>query len=72
MSPAASTGPAETIRNFPAGARRLLEAGAALVGVAAGVILSGPVLAATVAAWHGFMLPAYDELIKNGLLAWCM
>lgn len=72
MPPAASTGPAETIRNFPAGTRRVLEAGAALVGVAAGAILAEPVLAAAVAAWHGFILPAYDELIKNGLLAWCM
>ncbi len=24
------------------------------------------------AVWHGFILPAYDEMIKNGLLAWCM
>jgi hypothetical protein len=52
--------------------RRLYEAGAALLGVAAGVAFAEPVLAAAAGAWHGYILPAYDTLIKNGLLAWCM
>jgi len=52
--------------------RRLFEAGAALIGIAAGVLFAEPVLAAGGAVWHGFILPAYDEMIKNGLLAWCM
>ena len=52
--------------------RRLFEAGAALAGVTAGVLFAEPVLAAAGAAWRGYFLPAYDELIKNGLLAWCM
>jgi hypothetical protein len=56
----------------PVALRRLFEAGAALVGVAAGVAFADPVLAAAAGLWHGFVLPAYDELIKNGLLAWCM
>ncbi|HEY7611167.1 MAG TPA: hypothetical protein VIF14_18210 [Alphaproteobacteria bacterium] len=72
MPPAFSAATAETNRRVTTGRRRLLEAGAAFAGVAAGVVLAEPVLAAAVAAWHGFFLPAYDELIKNGLLAWCM
>jgi hypothetical protein len=52
--------------------RRLFEAGAVIAGIAAGVLFAEPVLAAAGKAWHGFFLPAYDELIKNGLLAWCM
>jgi len=52
--------------------RRLFEAGAGLLGVAAGVLLAEPVLAAAGVVWRGYFLPAYDELIKNGLLAWCM
>lgn len=52
--------------------RRLYEAAAALAGVAAGVLFAEPVLAAAGAVWRGYVLPAYDELIKNGLLAWCM
>ena len=52
--------------------RRLLEAGAALAGIAAGALFAEPVTAAGGALWHGYVLPAYDELIKNGVLAWCM
>ncbi len=52
--------------------RRLFEAGAALIGIAAGALFAEPVLAAGGAVWRGYVLPAYDELIKNGLLAWCM
>jgi hypothetical protein len=52
--------------------RRLFEAGAAIAGVAAGVAFAEPVLAAAAGVWHGYILPAYDELIKNGLLAWCL
>jgi hypothetical protein len=52
--------------------RRLFESGAALFGIAAGLLFADPVLAAGGAVWHGFVLPAYDELVKNGLLAWCM
>lgn len=52
--------------------RRLLEAGAAAAGVAAGLAFAEPVLAAAGGVWHGYVLPAYDTLIKNGLLAWCM
>lgn len=51
---------------------RLFEIGAALIGLAAGVVFAEPVLAAGGAVWHGFVLPAYDEMIKNGLLAWCL
>lgn len=51
--------------------RRLFEAGAALLGIAAGVLFAKPVLAAGGDIWHGFILPAYDELIKNGVFAWC-
>jgi hypothetical protein len=61
---------AEAMPNRPP--RRLFEASAALIGIAAGVLFAEPVLAAAASAWHGFFLPAYDELIKNGLLAWCM
>ena len=53
-------------------ARRVFEASAALAGAAAGVLFAEPVLAAAGAVWRGYFLPAYDELIKNGLLAWCM
>ena len=56
----------------PRPSRRLFEACAALIGIAAGVLFAEPVLAAGGAVWHGFILPAYDEMIKNGLLAWCM
>lgn len=52
-------------------ARLLFEAGAAVLGVAAGVAFAEPVLAAAAATWHGYILPAYEELIKNGMLAWC-
>ena len=52
-------------------ARLLFEGGAALLGVAAGVAFAEPVLAAAAATWHGYVLPAYEELIKNGMLAWC-
>jgi len=53
------------------GLRRVFEAGAALAGIAAGVLFAEPVLAGVRVAWYGFFLPAYDELIKNGVLAWC-
>ncbi|MGH6801866.1 MAG: hypothetical protein ACREC3_00665 [Methyloceanibacter sp.] len=52
-------------------ARLMLEAGAAFLGVAAGIAFAEPVLAAAAAAWDGYVLPAYEELIKNGMLAWC-
>ncbi|MGH7006162.1 MAG: hypothetical protein ACREIP_19635 [Alphaproteobacteria bacterium] len=52
--------------------RRLFEAGAAAAGVAAGVLFADPVLAAAGKVWHGFMLPAYETIIQNGLFAWCM
>ena len=52
--------------------RRLLEAGAALIGVAAGVLFAEPVLAAGGTVWHRFVLPAYDELVKAGVFGWCM
>jgi hypothetical protein len=52
--------------------RRLLEAGAALLGIAAGVLFAEPALAAVGDVWNGFVLPAYDELLKNGVFAWCM
>lgn len=51
--------------------RRLLEAGAALLGIAAGVLFAEPVLAAGGAVWHDLVLPAYDELLRNGVFAWC-
>jgi hypothetical protein len=57
---------------IPRPPRRLFEAGAALLGIAAGVLFAEPVLAAGGDVWHGFVLPAYDELIKNGVFAWCM
>ena len=56
---------------IPRPPRRLFEAGAALLGTAAGVLFAEPVLAAGGAVWHDFVLPAYDELIKNGVFAWC-
>jgi hypothetical protein len=56
----------------PNRSRRLFEAGAVVAGIAGGVLFAEPVLAAAGGVWHGFLLPAYDELIKNGLLAWCM
>ncbi|MFO0988014.1 MAG: hypothetical protein U1F37_11720 [Alphaproteobacteria bacterium] len=52
--------------------RRLFEAGAALIGLAAGVLLAEPVLAAGGTVWHKFVLPAYDELVKAGVFAWCL
>jgi hypothetical protein len=52
--------------------RRLFEAGAVIVGAGAGVAFAKPVLAGVASVWHGYVLPAYDELIKNGLLAWCL
>ncbi len=52
--------------------RRVFEAAAALTGVVAGIFFAEPVLAAAGTLWRGYFLPAYDELIKNGLLAWCM
>mgnify|MGYP001287489127 CR=1 FL=1 len=52
--------------------RRLFEAGAALIGVAAGVLFAEPVLAAGGTVWHRYVLPAYDELVKAGVFAWCM
>jgi hypothetical protein len=51
--------------------RRLFEAGAALIGIAAGVLFAEPVLAASGSVWRGYVLPAYDALIQNGVLAWC-
>ncbi len=52
-------------------ARRLFEAGAAVLGVGAGVAFADPVLAAAGSAWHSFVLPAYQAMIDNGLMAWC-
>lgn len=51
--------------------RRLFEAGAALLGIAAGALFAEPVVAAGGAVWHGYVLPAYDTLLKNGVFAWC-
>jgi hypothetical protein len=64
--------PADGRPHAVAPARRLFEFGAAAAGVAAGVAFAEPVLAAAGSVWHGYVLPAYDELIKNGLLSWCM
>lgn len=74
MSPAAITGTdgAGASAKPATPLRRLSEAAAALTGIAAGVLFAEPVLAAAGAVWRGYVLPAYDELIKNGLLAWCM
>jgi hypothetical protein len=52
--------------------RSLFEASAAVIGIAAGVLFAEPVLAAGGAVWNGFVLPAYDELLKAGVFAWCM
>jgi hypothetical protein len=52
-------------------ARRLFEAGAAVLGIGAGVAFADPVLAAAGGVWHGFVLPAYQAMIDNGLMAWC-
>lgn len=57
---------------IPRPPRRLFEAGAAVLGIAAGVLFAEPVLAAGGAVWHGFVLPAYDELLKAGVFGWCM
>jgi hypothetical protein len=51
--------------------RRLFEAGAAVIGVGAGVAFAEPVLAAAGSVWNGFVLPAYQAMIDNGLMAWC-
>jgi hypothetical protein len=56
----------------PRPTRRLFEAGAAVIGIAAGMLFAEPVLAAGGTVWHGFVLPAYDELIKAGVFAWCL
>jgi hypothetical protein len=56
----------------PTRPRRLFDLGAAAIGAAAAVVFAEPVLAAAGDAWHAFLLPAYDELLKNGLLAWCL
>ena len=55
-----------------AGARPLFEAAAAIVGVGAGVTFANPVLAAADGVWSDFVMPAYQTMIENGLLAWCM
>ncbi len=60
------------MKSAPNRSRRLFEAGAVVAGIAAGVLFAEPVLAAAGGVWHSFFFPAYDELIKNGLLAWCM
>jgi len=51
--------------------RRLFEAGAAVLGVGVGVAFADPVLAAAGGVWHGYVLPAFQAMIDNGLMAWC-
>lgn len=41
------------------------------MGITVGALFAEPVLAAGGAVWHGYVLPAYDELLKNGVFAWC-
>lgn len=47
-------------------------AASAITGAAAGVLLAAPTISALEVVWTRFLFPAYDELIRNGLLAWCM
>ncbi|MCW5774619.1 MAG: hypothetical protein KIT16_23445 [Rhodospirillaceae bacterium] len=67
-APAPAPNPATT----PQLARRLAEIAAAGAGVAAGVAFAEPVLAALGRAWHGFILPAYQAVIENGIFSFCM
>lgn len=53
-------------------ARRVLEIGACAAGLAAGIAFADPVLAAAGRTWHGFILPAYEAAIENGVFAFCM
>ncbi len=46
--------------------------GSAVLGAAAGVLLADATLGALATLWAQYLYPAYDELIRNGLLAWCM
>lgn len=67
---------AETIRTIAgaprvASRRRLAEAGAAALGIGAGVAFADPVLAAVGGVFNAYVLPAYQTMIENGLLAWC-
>jgi hypothetical protein len=57
---------------IPRPPRRLFEARAANLGNPPGVLFAEPVLAAGGPVWHGYVLPAYDELLKAGVFAWCM
>ncbi len=41
-------------------------------GASAGVVLADTTLGALATVWTRFLYPAYDEMIRNGLLAWCM
>jgi len=52
--------------------RRLAEAGAVALGIGAGVAWADPVLAAVGSVWHANVLPAFQTMIENGLLGWCL
>jgi hypothetical protein len=70
MVPSAETHPVDA--RHPAPLRCLLETGAVLAGAGMGVAFAEPVLGAAGALWRGYVLPAYDEVIRNGMFAWCM
>jgi hypothetical protein len=52
--------------------RRVSELAAAIIGVGVGVAFANPVLAAAGGVWSDFVIPAYQTMIENGILAWCM
>lgn len=50
---------------------RGLMALSALAGAGIGALYSGPAVAWVAGVWTRHVLPAYDEMIRNGLLSWC-
>lgn len=51
--------------------RRASEIAASVIGIGAGVIFADPVLNAAGRVWSDFVIPAYQTMIENGVLAWC-
>ncbi len=52
--------------------RRAAPYAAALLGAAAGLAFADSAAAGLAWLWDHFFFPAYDAVIKNGLLGWCM
>jgi hypothetical protein len=50
---------------------RAAMASAAAFGAGCAALFAEPVLAWIAGAWTRYLLPAYDEMIRNGLLSWC-